>query len=82
MHTPWQAIVPAPQTQRPSPHCSLGAHFVPHPPQSSGLLLVSTQAPLQLVKPGVHCEAQAPALQSGVVPEHVRPQAPQLRGSV
>jgi hypothetical protein len=48
-----------------------------HAPQFVGLLVRSTQAPLQLVSAGVHDEAHAPALHIGIALEHAVVQLPQ-----
>jgi hypothetical protein len=53
---------------------------MPQPPQWTGSKFVSAHVPLQFVRPpgqGKH----TPYKQTGLAPEQVFPQAPQLRGS-
>lgn len=63
--------------QTPSTHDLL--HSAPQAPQCCALLVTSTQAPAQSVRPERH--AQAPASQSSA-PSQLAPQAPQLVGLV
>jgi hypothetical protein len=56
--------------------------MVPHAPQLTGSLFVSTQPPLHTVSDAeAQPAAHAPLLQTAVVPEQVVPQAPQFFGS-
>ena len=68
-------------TQAPAmQNCPL-AHARPQPPQCDVLVLVSTQAPLQSVRPPVHTTMHAPLLHTCPVGQTV-PQVPQLALSV
>ncbi|MDB4979392.1 MAG: hypothetical protein JWM82_144, partial [Myxococcales bacterium] len=51
-------------THRPAAQRLSPAHARPHVPQFAGLLVVSTQAPLQFVSPLPHVVVQTPALQT------------------
>src|SRR3954465_9263101 len=63
--------------------CATAGHALPQPPQLFGLVVVSTQTPLQLTVAPVQplTQANPPPLfgaQRGVPPEQTLPQAPQL----
>jgi hypothetical protein len=76
-----QSVKPASHWQTPLEHpvVKSGSHVRPHAPQLSVLVLVSTQAPLQVIWPVGHW--QAPPTQ--LVPFwQLRPQKPQFAGSV
>lgn len=81
-HTPLHATRSAPQAHAPLPHTSVGPHAFGHEPQCSAFVRVSTQAPAQFERPGVHVVAHAPALHTGALPEHAVVQVPQWAGSV
>jgi hypothetical protein len=81
-HWPLQSVgrAPAVHPHAPFTHCCPPVHARPQAPQLPALVVVSTQAPLQLVVPGAHIVAQTPPEQTLLVPVQAVPQAPQLVG--
>ena len=61
--------------------CGGALHTLPHAPQSSVLLVVSTQLPLQFVCPEGHETTHVPPAQTWFAPHGV-PHAPQLAMSL
>jgi hypothetical protein len=82
MQAPLHVICFAGHAQVPFVQLAPLPHLFPHVPQFALSERRSTHAPLHTVSGAVHVAAQAPLLQTGVMPEHTVPQAPQLFGSV
>ncbi len=78
---PHSVPVHAPGTHWLALHASARPQVWPQRPQSSCADVVSTQPPLQSVRPVEHCATHAPLSHSGVPAPHALPHAPQFSGS-